>query len=319
MQIMVIDRPSDTLCCGMTDKVLHFILGSGAGFSHARVVNNRYRLNCGTLIFLMFNCKISMKSKKIPAILISVLASAIIITGCLTAEQQISGHWQNYNTAMKHADITTAIAELNAIYTLDTSSQSTLDTLFRLYYAVGNHLSTYNVGKQIRSKELLHKKFLAESCLKMGRIEEAKNWMVNIEDTDSIGLNNQYEVQTGQHALQRTRNSRRRWPCLARSWKTRIALEIVLRELPATVLSCRMFPIMRPAIISPDMFSWRWMIMRLPPIISTRRCVSYRISSWQRITWRRWKGKRPSSSGKGSKFNEMFKARGAPCGRHSLD
>lgn len=111
------------------------------------------------------------------------------LSGCMTSQQETARHWKNYYMALSHGDLGSAIVEVNAICALDTSSQSSLDTLMRLYYLSGNFVSTYKVGEKLREKKTIHKKFMAESALKLGFTSEAKQWMIDIEENDSAGLN----------------------------------------------------------------------------------------------------------------------------------
>jgi len=117
------------------------------------------------------------------------IASLALVIGCTTPQSQIDQHWKAYKTAIYHGDIPTAVVEVNAIYACDTTSQSVLDTLMRLYYLQGNHVSAYNVGTQIDEPVKIHQTLIGESAMKLGLNEEAKKWFLQAEDADSTGLN----------------------------------------------------------------------------------------------------------------------------------
>ena len=122
-------------------------------------------------------------------LLIVLACSSLLFSACETPEIKIDQHWNAYKLAMIHGDIPTAIVEVNSIYALDTTSQSVLDTMMRLYFVQRNFVSTYKVGAKIDDKDFIHKSILAESTLQLGLVNETKALMMDIEANDSVGLN----------------------------------------------------------------------------------------------------------------------------------
>ena len=72
---------------------------------------------------------------------------------CTTDQTEISQHWSAYKVAMKNADVTSAIAEVNAVLAYDTTNQNAIDTLSRLYFIQGNSFGAYNLGIKIAEKK----------------------------------------------------------------------------------------------------------------------------------------------------------------------
>lgn len=128
-----------------------------------------------------------------------LLSTSWLMWQCSTAETSSKeSHWDAYGMAMSHGDVITAITAVNAIYASDTADQMALDTLMRLYFIRGNHLSAYQSGKKLRKQSTIHKNILAEAAINLGKGEEAMALYEEIDREDSLGLtlNARYKLAT---------------------------------------------------------------------------------------------------------------------------
>ncbi len=122
----------------------------------------------------------------------------LFMVACSSPEKKIAEHWKIYDFAMDHADITSAINQVSSILAFDTTNQSAIDTLARLYFIQGNSLGAYKLANKITEKNIDHKQILAESSIQLGYAEDAKKYLIELNAADTTGDNiaNKYKLAT---------------------------------------------------------------------------------------------------------------------------
>ncbi len=135
-----------------------------------------------------------MNVKFYPVIIFTIL----LTIQCTTPRTQMDKHWKNYRTAINNGDVATAIVEVNSIFAFDTTNQSVLDTLSRLYFIAGNSFGAFNTSKKINEKTKEQKMIMAESALQIGMQSEAKSLFTELNEMDTTGNNIgiQYKLAT---------------------------------------------------------------------------------------------------------------------------
>jgi tetratricopeptide (TPR) repeat protein len=129
---------------------------------------------------------------------ITALFAALIIISCSSPKQKIAEHWAVYEFAMEHGDVTSAVNQMSAILAFDTTNQSAIDTLARLYFIQGNSLGAYKLANKIADKNSDHKQIIAETAIALGYADEAKKYLLELNAADTTGENiaNKYKLAT---------------------------------------------------------------------------------------------------------------------------